>query len=86
MKFYRTIQEDWSFMENRKNTKEQNYARDDMRVRRMIQRYLSGERENPLVCTKSDMVEVYEKEFGVRLEYQSDVKPESNLFMYKIVV
>lgn len=72
-------------MENKANTKEQNYARDDQRVRRTIMRYISGERTNPLICTKSDMVDLYEKAYGIHLEYHSDVKPESNLYMYKIV-
>lgn len=72
-------------MENMKNTKEQNYARDDRRVRRCIERFIKGERKNPLICTKSNMVEVYEQDYGVLLEYRSPVKPESNLFMYEII-
>ena len=72
-------------MENMKNTKEQNYARDDRRVRRCIERFIKGERKNPLICTKSNMVEVYEQDYGVLLECRSPVKPESNLFMYEII-
>ena len=70
---------------NTKNTREQNYERDDKRIRRMISRFLSGERKNPLICTKDNKVKEYEKAFGITLEFQSNVSKERGLSMYRIV-
>lgn len=50
----------------------------------LVEAYLAGERDNPLICTTDGVAEKLERRYGIVLARKEAVNPNIGLYMFEI--